>query len=211
MDLSQTDLIRNYMLMQLMHDHQQRLYEQHWYPMEQRFGQRQMNEFDRFVRDYLTMRLRVIPRIDQIYEEFKKFSRPSDFGGSVDALVADLHRYANLYVRLTLGTEPDPDLQQALASINEVEVNVAYPFLLEAYGDYEQEVLSKEDFLAIIRLVESYVFRRAICGIPTNSMNKTFAIFMRDIDKERYRQSVEAAFMQMSSYKRFPRDDEFHR
>jgi predicted transport protein len=80
---------------------------------------------------------------------------------------------------------------------------------LEAYADYSQGLLTKEDFLSVIRLVENYVFRRAICGIPSNSMNKTFATIMRGVDKTHYRQSIEAAFMALSSYKRFPRDEEF--
>ena len=211
LDLSETDSIRNFILMQLTPDHQQHLYEQYWYPMEQRFGQLHSHDFDRFVRDYLTMRLRTIPRIDKIYEEFKRYYKSSAFDGSVDAVVAELYRYAKLYARLAFDGETDPALQTALLSIQEIEVNVAYPFLLEVYGDYEDGALSKEDFLAILRLVESYVFRRAICSIPTNSMNKTFAVIMRGVDKQVYRQSVEAAFLEMSSYKRFPRDDEFQR
>src|SRR5262249_49430283 len=64
---------------------------------------------------------------------------------------------------------------------------------------------------AILRLVESYVFRRAICDIPTNSMNKTFATLTREIEKGRYLESVQAALLLKDSYRRFPRDDEFRR
>ena len=59
--------------------------------------------------------------------------------------------------------------------------------------------------------VESYVFRRAVCGIPTNSMNKTFATFTRALKKDRYLESIQAHFLLLPSYRRFPTDDEFQR
>ena len=86
---------------------------------------------------------------------------------------------------------------------------MAYPLLLELYDDYAAQRLSRENFIAILRLVESYVFRRLICGIPTNTLNKTFATFSREIDKDNYLESVKAAFLLKDSYRRFPKDAEF--
>ena len=74
-------------------------------------------------------------------------------------------------------------------------MDVAYPLLLELYHDYQTDALSKTDLLASVRLVESYVFRRAICAIPTNSMNKTFATFTKALKKDRYLESIEAHFL----------------
>jgi predicted transport protein len=71
--------------------------------------------------------------------------------------------------------------------------------------------LGKEDFLEAVRMVEAYVFRRAICAIPTNSLNKTFATFTKALKKDRYLESIKAHFLLMPSYRRFPRDDEFER
>jgi len=83
--------------------------------------------------------------------------------------------------------------------------------LLELYHDYQAGVLAKDDLLATVRLVEAYVFRRAICAIPTNSMNKTFATFTKALKKDRYFESVQAHFLGLPSYRRFPLDDEFRR
>lgn len=88
---------------------------------------------------------------------------------------------------------------------------MAYPFLLDVYHDYSQCRLSSEEILNIVRLVESYVFRRAICAIPTNSLNKTFAGMSRTLKKDRYLESVQAAFLLLPSYRRFPGDEEFQR
>jgi predicted transport protein len=92
-----------------------------------------------------------------------------------------------------------------------LKVDVAYPFLMELYHDYAIGMLSKSDFLAAVRLVESYVFRRSICAVPTNSTNKTFATFAKALKKDRYLESIQAQFLGMSSYRRFPDDDEFQR
>jgi predicted transport protein len=95
--------------------------------------------------------------------------------------------------------------------LRELKVDVAYPFLLDVYHDYKQGRLTSEEVLRIVRLVESYVFRRAICAIPTNSLNKTFAGMSRTLKKDRYLESVQAAFLLLPSYRRFPSDDEFQR
>jgi predicted transport protein len=112
---------------------------------------------------------------------------------------------------MALGSEQDPALKNAFHDLRELKVDVAYPFLLELYHDYKTGLLSKADLVASVRLVEAYVFRRAICAIPTNSMNKTFATFTKALRKDRYFESVQAHFLALPSYRRFPSDDEFRR
>ena len=106
---------------------------------------------------------------------------------------------------------PEPRLAEAFKDLRVFRVDVAYPFLLALYDDYSQGDLGGEDFLGILRLIESHVFRRVICSIPTNSLNKTFVNLGRSVDKDRYFVSVCEEFMKMPSYRRFPRDDEFKR
>ncbi len=212
-ELTQADLIRNYVLMGLDHELQSQLYKDHWRPMELAFGQKAYGDsFDRFVRDYLTLKTREVPNINRVYDAFKAYFRESEFADQgIGSLVADIHRYATYYCRMSLIAEPDPGLRMAFQDLKEVEVEVAFPFLLEAYADYAGERLSKSDFLQIVRLVESYVFRRSVCEIPTNSMNKTFAGLGKLIDKTRYLESTQARFLLMTSQRSFPRDDDFHR
>ena len=112
---------------------------------------------------------------------------------------------------MALGKESDKSLATAFQDLRELKVDVAYPFLLALYHDYKNDDLSHEDFLSIIRLIESYVFRRAVCAIPTNSLNKTFATFYKVINKEKYLESIQVHFMNLPSYRRFPNDDEFKR
>lgn len=213
LDLSQADLIRNYVLMGLQPKEQEKIYKNYWYPMEQLFDQdTQPGQFDRFMRDYLTLKSRsgAIPNIGDVYNSFKSHLERSK-GISVTELMADVYRYSKHYAKLAFGQEADVDIRQALADINTLKVEVAYPFLLEVYEDFSQGVIQKDEFIRILRLVESYVFRRAVCGIGTNSMNKTFATLSREVDRDHYLESIQVAFVRKDSYKRFPDDQEFRR
>lgn len=207
-DLSQADLIRNFMLMRLEGDIQKRLYEYYWRPMELEFGQEAYSSsFDSFMRHYLTMKTGNIPKIDEVYEEFKNYFYNSQKDNEEE--LKELKKYAAYFCAMALDKVEDKELKEAFSDLRELKVDVSYPLLLELYNDYKMGVLSKEDFIKIIRLIESYVFRRAVCGIPTNSLNKTFATFGKSIIKEKYLESVKAHFIKMTSYRRFPNDEEF--
>ncbi|MDO9225704.1 MAG: DUF262 domain-containing protein [Pseudomonadota bacterium] len=210
LELSQADLIRNFILMGLEPKLQTELYTRYWRPMEKGFGQAAYaTHFDAFMRHYLTTKTGEIPNMREVYTAFKHYARA--FDAAVEALVADIHAYAAYYCAMALGDEPDPALKQAFQDLRELKVDVAYPFLLEAYHDYRQHHLNAGELLEIVRLIESYVFRRAACAIPTNSLNKTFAGFGRTLKKDRYLESVQAAFLLLPSYRRFPGDEEFQR
>ena len=216
-ELSQADLIRNFILMGLEPVLQTKLYEQFWRPMELDFGQVAYGtHFDGFMRHYLTVMTGEIPNINAVYDAFKGHARTSraDFTDDkthIESIVREIRDYARHFCAMALGSEPDADLKLAFHDLRELKVDVAYPFLLELYHDYKADMLSKADLLASVRLIEAYVFRRAICAIPTNSMNKTFATFTKALKKDRYFESVQAHFLGLPSYRRFPSDDEFRR
>ena len=216
-ELSQADLIRNFILMGLEPDLQTRLYEQFWRPMELDFGQEAYGtHFDSFMRHYLTVETGEIPNINAVYDAFKGHARLSranaaDDKSHIESLVREIRDYARHFCAVALGSEPEGDLKLAFQDLRELKVDVAYPFLLELYHDYKADALSKADLLESVRLIEAYVFRRAICAIPTNSMNKTFATFTKAVKKDRYFESIQAHFLGLPSYRRFPTDDEFRR
>lgn len=208
LDLSQADLIRNYVLMGEESVEQSRLYEDYWRPMEVRFGYDNVSLFDSFIRDYLTWKTGDIPKVKEVYDDFKKYVRKQGPNLSIETLLKEINRCSQYYVNFALLKEPDSDLLNVFRDIKTLKVDVSYPFILEAYIDYKEGVLAKDDFIKILRLLESYVFRRALCGIPTNSLNKTFQTFSKDIDKSDYLDSVKAAFINKSTYRRFPTDNE---
>ena len=210
LDLSQADLIRNFILMGLEPQEQETLYTNYWLPMEQSFGQAHYTRlFDRFMRDYLTIKNDgTIPKLNEVYAEFKSYVYSQENSNIAD-VVADIHRYSIYFVKLAFARTDDTNIKQILQDINVLKVDVAYPFFMEVYDDHNRGLLTQDEFITILKIVENYVFRRAICGIPTNSLNKTFATLSRSIDKTNYLESVKAAFLVKDSYRRFPPDEEF--
>ena len=129
-ELSQADLIRNFILMGLEPGHQKRLYEEHWRPMEIAFGQEAYGtHFDGFMRHYLTLMTGEIPNVRAVYEAFKGHARsPEVAAAGVDTLVADIHRYADYYCAMALDKEQDNDLAPVFRDLRELKVDVAFPF-----------------------------------------------------------------------------------
>ena len=210
--LSEADLIRNYILMGLEPKTQSEIYSELWRPMELDFGQEAYGElFDDFMRHYLTIKTGDIPRLSEVYEAFKEYSsKYFSTGGEVRALVEDIRKYSKYFVNMALGKETNSKLKPYFRDLLiDLNYGVVYPLMMEFYSDYESGVLAESDFQEAIRICESYLFRRSICQIPTNSMNKTFAEFLRYIDKDDYLDSVKAHFLSLKNYRRYPDDTEF--
>lgn len=211
-DLSQTDLLRNYLLMDLTPEKQTRLYKTYWKPMEELFGEdiykNDVNKFDYFIRDFLTLKSDTgyICKINNVYENFKRYYL--DNNCEKFAVLRDLFTYAKYYACIDLLQEKDDELKLYWQEFKKLDSHVVYPFLLKLYDDYSRQILIKEDFKKILQVVISYLWRRAICEIPTNSLSKTFATLYQAVDKEDYVNSVIKAFVFKSSYKRFPSDYE---
>lgn len=211
-DLSQTDLLRNYLLMDLTPEKQTRLYKTYWKPMEELFGEdiykNDVNKFDYFIRDFLILKSDTgyICKINNVYENFKRYYL--DNNCEKFAVLRDLFTYAKYYACIDLLQENDDELKLYWQEFKKLDSHVVYPFLLKLYDDYSRQILIKEDFKKILQVVISYLWRRAICEIPTNSLSKTFATLYQAVDKDDYVNSVIKAFVFKSSYKRFPSDYE---
>lgn len=206
-DLTASDLIRNYILMGLSTSKQNDLYERLWRPMETLF-EAQSDKMDDFFRDYLTMKQTRIPRKDRVYEEFKLY-RQTHCPGDPDGLCEDLFLHARYYADMFFVRSERPKWLELYRDIRDLKMEVSYPFLMRVHHDCETGMISENDFLEIVRLCISYVFRRGICGIPTNSLNKTFATLRNGINQEDYLNSVKAFFILRESYKEFPDDERF--
>ncbi|MFP6154644.1 DUF262 domain-containing protein [Helicobacter pylori] len=205
-DLTQTDLIRNYILMGLEPEKQKIFYEKYWRAMEEDFKQNE-TLFNQFVRHYLTIKTREIPNINKVYEAFKDYQQEG--GIETEVLLQDLQKYCGYFCRIVFKKEADKDLNKALSFLVDLEIDVIYPLLLELYSDYIDGVLSKQDFTPIIDLIESYICRRAVCGLGTNSLNKVFPSFTKHIQKDEYFKSLKAHFGYLTEKQRFPNNDEF--
>ncbi|RKV29697.1 hypothetical protein DD746_02680 [Helicobacter pylori] len=207
-ELTQTDLIRNYIIMETEVKKQEDFYNQYWRAMEENFKQNE-TLFNRFVRHYLTIKTREIPNINKVYEAFKRYQQ--ERGIETEALLQDLQKYCGYFCRIVFKKEDDnKKLNKALGFLVDLEMDVIYPLLLELYSDYRDGVLSEQDFTSIIYLTESYICRRAVCGLGANGLNKIFASFTKKINKDQYLESIKAHFLLLETTKgKFPKDSEF--
>ncbi len=206
MELTQTDLIRNYVVMETEIEKQEGFYNKYWRAMEENFKQ-DKKWFDRFVRHYLTIKTRDIPNINKVYAAFKDYRQKEGIG--IEDLLKDLQKYCGYFCQIVFKKEANKDLNKALGFLVDLEMDVIYPLLLELYSDYRDGVLSKADFIPIIALIESYICRRAVCGLGTNSLNKVFPSFTKHIQKDEYFKSLRAHFGYLTEKQRFPNNDEF--
>ncbi|RKU96538.1 hypothetical protein DDP38_04250 [Helicobacter pylori] len=205
-ELTQADLIRNYIIMETEVEKQEDFYNQYWRAMEEEFKQNE-TLFNRFVRHYLTIKIGKIPNEKRVYEAFKRYQQ--ERGIETEVLLQDLQKYCEYFCQIAFKKEADKDLNKALSFLVDLEMDVIYPLLLELYSDYKDGVLSKQDFISIIDLTESYLCRRAVCGIPSNGFNKFFPSFTKKIDKKQYLKSVEEHFGSLTGNQKFPNDFEF--
>lgn len=208
-ELSESDLIRNYVLMGLEPSEQTYVYEHLWRPMEQLFiYETQGTVMDAFFRHYLTMKLSRIPKQGRVYEEFKLYHLNCEFG-TIRELCQDLLEYAKYYTNIVFKRNSDTDLKKLYEDIIDLRMEVSYPFLLKIHHDCREGLITSDELKEILRLCISYVLRRAICEIPTNSMNKTFATLKNYIRPDDYLNSVKAFFVMQDTYKEFPDNEKF--
>jgi len=208
-ELSESDLIRNYVLMGLKPDEQTTIYSNLWRPMELLFEyENQDTIMDRFFRDYLTMKQGRIPRIDHVYEEFKLYHLNCEFG-TISELCQDLYNYASIYTDMVFVRSTNPALKKLYRDISDMRMEVAFPFLLKVHSDCREHIIDEATLVEIIGMSISYVFRRNVCEIPTNSLNKTFATLKNEIRQDDYLRSIKAFFIMRDDYKEFPDDEKF--
>jgi uncharacterized protein with ParB-like and HNH nuclease domain/predicted transport protein len=211
LDLTQADLIRNFVLMRQVEDSQTRLYTEYWQPIEVGFGARYRTDFDKFVRDYLTLKLRPSKQLkaDEIYQHFRTYFYEDTSKLAVEDILANLKRFGTYYVAYSLGREQDPTLKEAFRRLR-LLVEVASPVVLRLYDCFERlRTLSATEFVEAIELMESYVFRRSVCDMQTRSLGQIFSSLAYRIKEDQPLNSLRVALYRQGRKRRFPTDAEF--
>ncbi|WP_209332511.1 DUF4268 domain-containing protein, partial [Lunatimonas salinarum] len=210
LDLSQSDLIRNFILMDLPPAVQDRLFETIWNPIEENAKDlsKRTSLVSDFIRDYLTLRTKKIPNKNKVYQEFKLLFQGKD-EESFQQELEDIKSLSFHYKKLVNpSTVSDKQVRRELEYINRLEINVAYPFLLQIFEDLENGVIEISDLISILKLIQSFAWRRFIVGLPTNALNKVFMTLYSEIDSEEYVTSIEKALMRKGGNSKFPTNEE---
>jgi len=210
LELSQADLIRNYILMGLNRRDQNKIYNNYWEVIEKLAKDETLNtsKVSDFIRDYLTLINNKIPNKGKVYLEFKaKF--PTTNLESLEKILDPIKSLVKFYNKLiNPKNEANRESRIQLEYINRLEINVAYPFLMKVYEDYSENVISKDDFIGILDFIQSFVWRRFIVGLPTNALNKIFMTLYEKIDTDYYLLSLQRWLLKRSGSQRFPKNKE---
>ena len=188
--LSQSDLIRNYILMDLDAKTQKEYFERYWEVIEKNAKVQNGSKISEFIRDYLTLKFNEISNKDNVYFEFKK--RYNFKESEREALLKDLTELSKYYNKLlNPENEENQKIKAQLHELNRIEVTVSYPFLLKVYDDYQKKIITPETFIEILELIKSFTWRRFIAGLPTNALNKIFQSLYSKVDTNNYLYSIQ--------------------
>lgn len=209
LNLSEGDKIRNYILMGLPNDQQTKFYEKYWNRIES------YTDYDvsSFVRDYLSIKQQSTPNMNSVYPTFKKYVEDAEVA-DIEPLLKDLLEYAKRYAFLIKGGHSDERLNSCIYRLNRLSTSVTRPFLLEVIRLSESGALTADELIEVFHFTESYLFRRAICDLPTNALNKIFLLLHREIirfdgDESHYVEKFKYALLSKRERTRFPSDEEF--
>jgi len=210
LELSQADLIRNFILMGLSRKKQNDIYVKYWQKIELNAKELTTNQsrVSDFIRDYLTLKTKKIPNKSSVYAQFKE-RFPSLQYEDLETLLEELKILSRHYQKfINPDHENDTEIHKQLHNVEQLEINVSYPFLLQVFSDYENELINKTQLLGVMELIQSFVWRRFILGLPTNALNKIFMRLYEDVDSGDYVASIASSLMKKKGAQRFPKNAE---
>lgn len=210
LELSQADLIRNYILMGLSRTNQEKIYKIYWEVIEKNAKDETFNKtrVSEFIRDYLTLKNKEIPNKGDVYKTFKA-NYPTTTVDELEDILSELKSLSKFYNKLVNPkNEANREIRQQLEYISRLEINVAFLFLMKVYEDYSNSIIDNPTFVSILSLVQSFTFRRFILGLPTNALNRIFMTLYDKVEHENYLFSIQKSLMQRSGVQRFPRNTE---
>lgn len=199
LDLTQSDLIRNFLLMGLDSTRQEYYYKEYWMKIEKWLTNSMISDF---IRDYLTLKTGNIPNKNSVYSEFKKYFRHNEKDLNIEKFFEELVIYAKYYQWLIFSNSESPEINQKLLNLNSLKSTVLYPFLLYIFKEcfYEKNITESE-LIDSLDLLIGYLVRRSLCNLPSNALNKVFKALAKDLEKENYNSITNGIIDQLSKRK----------
>lgn len=206
--LSSTDLIRNFLLMGLEPKTQNEIYSRYWRPFEKLFKPKDEWRMDYFFRDYLTLKQGRITIFSQLYDTFKNYKHRNE-KISIQDFCKDILMYATYFHELIYQKSTDPEIKTLYEDIASLHMEVSFPFILWARNLLTEGTISLDEYKKTLQLCISYVLRRNVCSVPTNSLNNNFVTLKNAISTSSYLKSLLYQFASFEKNKTFPSDEWF--
>lgn len=208
--LLEGDKIRNYVLMNMTSDMQEKFYKKYWEPLENTITK---NDIDKFIRYFLSVKNHELASDKNIYFEFKSYAIRQ--GNDAEAILQDMLMYAEFYKIIKTASGIDNSYNAVLARINKLEINMTIPLMFDLFAANKEGRISVEELTECFQILESYLVRRIICGLSTNALNKLFVGLALEIDKYtskdhiQYVEAFKYAILSKRGKSRFPNDHDF--
>lgn len=171
LDLEEADKIRNYVLMKMSSSQQERIYKNYWEKLENKVSKEDINKF---IRHYLAVKTRELSNENKLYFAFKSY-REKNSTLLIEDILNDILIYADFYNKIKNAKISDKThYLNTIARINKLEVNTVTPLLFDLFYAKNQGGLSEDEMSECVSVIESYIARRIICGLPTSALNKIF-------------------------------------
>ncbi|MBM4597461.1 DUF262 domain-containing protein [Rhodococcus hoagii] len=208
LELSEADKIRNVVLMHHPSHEQEDLYENYWNRIETAVEYRT----DWFIRFYLVSKTGKTPRQDAVYEAFREYQKNTK--SSTRDILSEMRDYAEYSHELNTASTGIAAADKRLRRFNMVKHDVTLPLTMPLLGEVKAGTVSADDFTEVIRILDSYLFRRFVCGVLTSALNKIFATLYSEIHRlrgegDRFSDVLAYSLRRRAASGRFPTDDEF--
>jgi uncharacterized protein with ParB-like and HNH nuclease domain len=199
--LTPADLIRNYFFMRIHVNEQEAGYNKFWQPMQIAMS----DNLTEYIRHFL-MRQGAIVKQSDVYYTLKEKVTPENAIIYLD----EMNKFSGYYQKLLNPNlyEQNEKIKKLLTRLNRFEVTTAYPLLLNCYNLVDSNKLSISEFADILLVLENYLVRRFVCGIPTNQLNKNFPSVLTQVFYQEDSNVVDR-FKNALQSKGYPKDAEF--
>ena len=207
LDLEEGDKIRNYIFMGITPKKQTLYYKKYWSVIEQ-YTRYHVSDF---LRHYLSVKQQKIPAIRKVYTAFKEYA---ELESDTEMILKDMEQYAKWYEKILFAKTHSKKINDALTRWKKLDFSVSIPFLLEIFDIWTQNILTDKEVIEILEYIESYLFRRMICDLPTNALNKIFISLDKEIvrldgTRKQYVKKLKYIFENKKEKMQFPSDTMF--
>ena len=181
--LTASDLIRNYILMDLKSEVQEQYYKDYWKKIEDYISS-DSKKLELFFRMYLAARTHNLPTRSAIYRNFVSWVKESNI--STEELLKDVVQYADAYYNIYRKDirELDSSIRESIKEFRRILSDMPAPALMELYLLYKKKCISEQTFSRLVQMISCYLIRRALCNLDTSNITRMFPTFIRDVMDE---------------------------
>lgn len=178
--LTSADLIRNYLLMDLQSDVQEKYYADYWKKLEDNVST-DSKTLELFFRMYLAIKTyNLIPK-NNVYREFVKWIEEHDT--DIKDLFEDLLEYAKIF-NLLMNKDVnkiDKKLKDAIEDFRKVNSDIPIAIVMEFYQIHRKGLISTDVFVSLICAINTYMIRRSLCDMNSQNISKLFPTVLKKV------------------------------